>query len=198
MTEHLSDGFLRRAVEQADLAALRIAIYQACGDEVIADLGPVAALSPADRVRLIGRCIELLSSQLDDWSLRTPNDDELHEMLEMVIGAPTPDGDFELRKQVLSFEEFPFFADWPSDRPEAAADFHVAIIGGGFNGIATAVQLEQLGISYTVYERRSELGGTWSIHTYPDIRVDTLSASYEFSFEKNYQWTEYFARGPEV
>jgi hypothetical protein len=119
-------------------------------------------------------------------------------MLEMVIGAPTPDGDFELRKQVLSFEEFPFFADWPSDRPEAAADFHVAIIGGGFNGIATAVQLEQLGISYTVYERRSELGGTWSIHTYPDIRVDTLSASYEFSFEKNYQWTEYFARGPEV
>nr|WP_249420620.1 NAD(P)/FAD-dependent oxidoreductase [Rhabdothermincola salaria] len=119
-------------------------------------------------------------------------------MLDLVLGVPTPEGDFELRKGVLSFDEFPFFADWPSGVGAVPDGFHVAVVGGGFNGIATAVQLEQLGIPYTVYERRGELGGTWSINRYPDIRVDTLSSSYEFSFEKDFAWSEYFARGPEV
>ncbi|MBU6329202.1 MAG: NAD(P)/FAD-dependent oxidoreductase [Acidobacteria bacterium] len=198
MTTTVDPLFIRRAVEYADLAALRIAIFQACGDPEIARLGPVASLSPEDRDRLIERCVELLSSDLPHWRLRVPSDEEIRTMLDMVLGVPTPEGDFDLRKQVLSFEDYPFFADWPDGSGKVPEDFHVAIVGGGFNGIATAVQFEQLGIPYTVYERRSELGGTWSIHSYPDIRVDTLSASYEFSFEKSYPWTEYFARGPEV
>ena len=190
--------YIRRAVGFSDLAALRIAIFQACGDPEIARLGPVATLSEEDRARLVDRCVELIASDLDSWELRTPSDDEINTMLDMVLGVPTSEGDFELRKMVLSFEDFPGFADWTTPGTKAPKDFHVAIIGGGFNGIATGVQLEQLGIDFTLYERREELGGTWSIHKYPDIRVDTLSASYEFSFEKNYQWTEYFARGPEV
>jgi 4-hydroxyacetophenone monooxygenase len=195
---HVDAAFIRRAVEWSDLAALRIAIFQATGDPEIGELGPVAKLDAADRQRLIDRCVALIERDLDTWSIRTPDDDEIYSLLEMVIGAPTPEGDFELRKGVLSFEDFPFYADWPSGESKTPDDFHVAIIGGGFNGIATAVQLTQLGIPYTLYERRTEMGGTWSINRYPDIRVDTLSASYEFSFEKDYPWTEYFARGPEV
>src|SRR3954447_26870440 len=60
------------------------------------------------------------------------------------------------------------------------------------------VQLGQLGIPYIVLERRSEPGGTWTINRYPDVRVDTSSITYEFGFEKNYPWTEYYARGAEV
>ncbi len=191
-------AYIRRAVECSDLAALRIAVYQASGDPEVGRLGPVARLDDADRERLIERCTELIERDLDSWSLRVPDDDEIRSMLEMVIGEPTPESEFELRKGVLSFEDFPFFADWPDGVDTAPEGYHVAIIGGGFNGIATAVQLEQLGIPYTVYERRDELGGTWSINRYPDIRVDTLSSSYEYSFEKSYAWTEYFARGPEV
>ena len=191
-------AYIRRAVECSDLAALRIAVYQASGDPEVGELGPVAQLDEADRERLVERCTELIERDLDSWSLRVPDDDEIRSMLEMVIGEPTPESEFELRKGVLSFDDFPFFADWPDGLDAAPDGFHVAIIGGGFNGIATAVQLEQLGIPYTVYERRDELGGTWSINRYPDIRVDTLSSSYEYSFEKDYAWTEYFARGPEV
>ena len=198
MTDGVDSAYIRRAVELADLAALRIAIFQASGDAQIASLGPVAALDATDRARLIDRCVELLESDLSSWTLRTPSDAEINSMLDMVLGVPTPPGDFELRKMVLSFEDFPGFAEWPTPGTTPPAGFHVAIIGGGFNGIATGVQLEQLGIDFTVYERRDELGGTWSINRYPDIRVDTLSASYEFSFEKEYEWTEYFARGPEV
>ena len=190
--------FVRRAVEFADLAALRIAIYQACADPEIASLGPVAQLNETDRARLQDRCTDLLFENVGKWKLRTPTDAEINNMLDMVLGVPTPESEFELRKQVLSFDDFPFGVEPPTDGMKLADDFHIAIIGGGFNGIATGVQLERLGVPYTVYERRSELGGTWSINRYPDIRVDTLSASYEFSFEKNYAWTEYFARGPEV
>ncbi len=163
-----------------------------------ARLGPVAQLGPDDRARLVDRCVELIDRDLDSWSLRVPSDDEINEMLDMVLGVPTAAGDFELRKGVLSFDDYPFFAEWPSGSGTVPDGYQVAIIGGGFNGIATAVQLEQLGIPYAVFERRDELGGTWSINRYPDIRVDTLSSSYEFSFEKDYPWTEYFARGPEV
>ena len=61
-----------------------------------------------------------------------------------------------------------------------------------------AVQLERLGIPYVVLERRGEPGGVWTINRYPDVRVDTISITYEFSFEKDYQWNEYFGRGAEV
>ena len=33
---------------------------------------------------------------------------------------------------------------------------------------------------------------------YPDIRVDTISITYEYNFEKEYRWSEYFGRGAEV
>ena len=198
MGDNIDTDFIRRAVDYSDLAALRIAIFQATGDEELARLGPVATLGDDDKGRLKARCVELIDADLASWSLRTPTDEEISSLLDMVLGKPTSPGDFELRKMVLSFEDFPGFADWPTPELKAPEGFHVAIIGGGFNGIATGVQLEQLGIGYTVYERRDELGGTWSINRYPDIRVDTLSASYEFSFEKDYPWTEYFARGPEV
>ena len=198
MGDTIDTDYIRRAVEYSDLAALRIAIFQATGDEAIGRLGPVATLDEDDKTRLKERCVELIANDLSSWTLRTPSDAEINSMLDMVLGKPTSPGDFELRKMVLSFEDFPGFAEWSSPEVEAPEGFHVAIIGGGFNGIATGVQLAQLGIDFTVYERREELGGTWSINRYPDIRVDTLSASYEFSFEKEYPWTEYFARGPEA
>ena len=198
MGDTIDRDYIRRAVELSDLAALRIAIFQACEDDEIARLGPVAALNDEDRSRLVDRCVDLLDEHLDAWELRTPSDEEINAMLDMVLGVPTEEGDFELRKMVLSFEDFPGFAEWTTPGTAPPEGFHVAIIGGGFNGIATGVQLENLGIDFTLYERREELGGTWSINRYPDIRVDTLSASYEFSFEKEYPWTEYFARGPEV
>ena len=88
--------------------------------------------------------------------------------------------------------------EWDGGKPEMPEDFLVAIVGSGFSGLAMGVQLERLGIPYMVLERRPEPGGTWSINRYPDIRVDTISITYEFTFEKNYRWSEYFGRGPEV
>ena len=70
-----------------------------------------------------------------------------------------------------------------------------SIVGSGFSGLAMGVQLERLGIPYVLLERQPEPGGTWSINRYPDIRVDTISITYEFSFEKDYRWTRVLRPG---
>jgi len=191
-------AFIRRAVEASDLAALRAALIQASGDIELMELGPVAGLTQEGRDQLMNRAAHLLETELDSYTLRVPSDDELNHLMDLVLGVPTCDEHFEIRKNFLAFEKFPFLYENPNGVINVPEDFQVAIVGAGFSGIAMAVQLGLLGIPYVIYERGSELGGTWSRHKYPDIRVDTLSITYEYSFEEQYPWEEYFARGAEV
>jgi 4-hydroxyacetophenone monooxygenase len=197
-TANIDSAFIRRAVAASDLAALRAALYQASGDPELAAFGPVATLPPEERARLAEKAARLLETDLPKYERRIPSDDELRRLMDLVLGVPTRDEHFEVRKRLLGFEKFPFLYDPGAAMPKIPAGFEVAIIGAGLAGIAMAVQLEKLGIPYVVYERRSELGGVWSVHKYPDIRVDTLSITYEYTFEDHYPWREYFARGEDV
>jgi 4-hydroxyacetophenone monooxygenase len=198
MDETVDTRFLRRAVQASDLAALRAALYQGTRDAELAALGPVAALGEADRARLVDRAVHLLETRLADIEWRAPSDAEIREGMDLVLGAPTRDEHFEVRRNFLRFTPFPFQFERPDGAAPVPRGFEVAIIGAGLAGIAMAVQLERIGIPYVVYERGHEIGGTWSTHKYPDIRVDTLSITYEFSFDDVHPWTEYFARGAEV
>ncbi len=198
MDETVDEAFIRRAVEACDLAALRVALYQATGDAELAGFGPVVALDPADQARLKERAVHLLATRSGRFERRVPSDDELRELMDLVLGVPTRDEHFEVRRKFLAFTPYPFQFERPPGAAPVPEGFEVAIIGAGPAGIAMAVQLGRLGIPYTLYDRRDEIGGTWSIHKYPDIRVDTLSITYEFSFDDEYPWSEYFARGEEV
>lgn len=198
MTVAVDSNFIRRAVEACDLAALRAALCQASGDPELEKLGPVAGLGPEDHARLIERCIHLLETQLDSYTLRVPSDEELRRLMDLVLGVPTEEGHFEIRKKFLAFEPFPFLHAREAGALPIPEDFEVAIIGAGLSGIAAAVQLERLGIPYVIYERLEEVGGTWSLNKYPDVRVDTLSITYEYSFDDHYPWPQYFASGAEV
>ena len=198
MDPNVDAAFIQRAVEASDLAALRVALYQATQDPELARFGPVATLDEAERAQLQDRAAHLLETRQGLFERRVPSDEELRSLMDLVLGVPTRDEHFEVRKKFLAFTPYPF----QFTRPEGAAPvpdgFEVAIIGAGPAGIATAVQLERLGVPYRLYDRRDELGGTWSVHKYPDIRVDTLSITYEFSFDDEYPWREYFARGEDV
>ncbi len=198
MDETVDTPFLRRAAQASDLAALRAALYQGTRDGELAALGPVAALGEADRARLVDRAVHLLETRLADIEWRVPSDAEIREIMDLVLGVPTRDEHFEVRRNFLRFTPFPFQFERPEGSAPVPRGFEVAIIGAGLAGIAMAVQLERIGIPYVVYERGHEIGGTWSTHKYPDIRVDTLSITYEFSFDDVHPWTEYFARGGEV
>ena len=191
-------AFIRRAVEASDLAALRVALFQATGDAELARFGPVADLDEAETAKLADRAAQLLETRVGELERRVPDDAELRDLMDLVLGVPTIDAHFEVRKKFLAFTPYPFQFERPADAAPVPDGFEVAIVGAGPAGISMAVQLERLGIPYTLYDRRDEIGGTWSIHKYPDIRVDTLSLTYEFSFDDEYPWEEYFARGEDV
>jgi cation diffusion facilitator CzcD-associated flavoprotein CzcO len=76
---------------------------------------------------------------------------------------------------------------------------HVVIIGSGFGGLGMAIHLKQHGFdSFTLFERASDVGGTWRDNTYPGAACDVQSHLYSFSFEPNPKWTRMFAWQSEI
>jgi 4-hydroxyacetophenone monooxygenase len=191
-------AFIRRAVETADLNAVRLTLYHLTQDPELASMPVAEKLEPTGRERLIDKATRWLEMNAGPRKLPEPPEAELRAMMDMVVNGRMGDLEFEARREITAFRDFPFTTRWAGSKPPIPRDFKVAIIGSGFNGIATAIQLKLLGIPYVVLERRSEPGGTWTINRYPDVRVDTTSINYEFSFEKDHRWSEYYARGPEL
>ncbi|KAM0269047.1 hypothetical protein ACHAQH_009844 [Verticillium albo-atrum] len=79
------------------------------------------------------------------------------------------------------------------DRPDTNAghdsstgvDLDVAIIGAGVSGINTAYYIQSKapqGLSYTIFEARDAIGGTWDLWKFPGIRTDSDAYSYGFSW----------------
>ncbi len=74
----------------------------------------------------------------------------------------------------------------------------VAIVGSGFAGIAAGVKLRRAGVeTFTIYEKSSEIGGTWRDNTYPGCEVDTGSVLYSYSFTHP-DWTRTHVRQAEL
>ena len=73
----------------------------------------------------------------------------------------------------------------------------VAIIGAGIAGISVALSMAEEGVTYQIYDRNDDVGGTWLTTTYPGIGVDTPSAYYSLSREVNPDWSNYYPQGAE-
>lgn len=86
--------------------------------------------------------------------------------------------------------------DMTSDDPP---DLEVAIIGAGFGGLGTAIQLRQRGIErFLVFDKASGVGGTWWVNRYPGCACDVPSHLYSFSFAPNPDWTRHYAPRAEI
>jgi cation diffusion facilitator CzcD-associated flavoprotein CzcO len=76
---------------------------------------------------------------------------------------------------------------------------HVAIIGTGFGGIATAIRLRQAGFEDVILiDRADDVGGVWRDNDYPGAAVDVQSHLYSFSFAPNPNWHNTYAKQPEL
>lgn len=74
----------------------------------------------------------------------------------------------------------------------------VAVIGGGFGGIAAAVNLRRRGIeNFVIFERSEGAGGTWFDNRYPGAETDAPAHLYCFSFAP-YDWSRTHVRRPEL
>lgn len=70
------------------------------------------------------------------------------------------------------------------------SEVDAVVIGGGFAGIRTLIELKQLGYSAALLEKGAEIGGTWHWNRYPDARCDSAAWVYCFrlSEELGLEW----------
>lgn len=197
-------SFIERALQQASMNVLRLALIQLTEDEELAQIpveeipirgGALIAYSvPAEfHQRIREKALAWLGDQ--EAAVPPPPDRiAAEQLIENFAGQSLDPRERRFAYEELAFEAFPRNADWTGgQRPAAADTLRVVIIGAGISGIAAGVQLRRLGIPFRILDRHSDFGGTWFANTYPDARVDTSSYLYQFKFEKNYPWSEFFA-----
>jgi cation diffusion facilitator CzcD-associated flavoprotein CzcO len=72
--------------------------------------------------------------------------------------------------------------------PTEAGNFDVIIVGAGISGIDAAYRIAERNpqLTYTILERRAQIGGTWDLFRYPGVRSDSSMFTLSFPFEP---WT---------
>ncbi|OAG37868.1 hypothetical protein AYO21_07974 [Fonsecaea monophora] len=73
-------------------------------------------------------------------------------------------------------------------------------IGAGASGICFAKFHETMTENVTIqlYEKNSDIGGTWLENRYPGCACDIPSATYQFTWAPNPDWTHYYSTSPEI
>ncbi|KAK3301009.1 uncharacterized protein B0H64DRAFT_414697 [Chaetomium fimeti] len=79
---------------------------------------------------------------------------------------------------------------------------HIRIVGigagaSGLNLIRT-LRLNLSDYEVTVYEKNTDVGGTWLENRYPGCRCDVPSHSYQFSWRQKKDWTNFFSGAEEI
>ncbi|KAL2817987.1 hypothetical protein BDW59DRAFT_129793 [Aspergillus cavernicola] len=95
--------------------------------------------------------------------------------------------------------------DWAID-PSVFAftprKLRVVCIGAGFSGLTMAYKLKHERpldyVDFTIYEKNTEVGGTWYENVYPGVGCDIPIHSYIFYFNPNPNWSQCYAKGPEI
>ena len=81
----------------------------------------------------------------------------------------------------------------------ATTHVQIAIVGTGFGGLGTAIQLKRQGMNdFVVLERAGDVGGVWRDNRYPGCACDVESNLYSFSFAPNPDWSHSFSAQPEI
>ena len=67
-------------------------------------------------------------------------------------------------------------------------DVDVIIVGAGISGLGAAYRLSERNphLTYTILERRAQIGGTWDLFRYPGVRSDSSMFTLSFPWEP---WT---------
>ena len=92
------------------------------------------------------------------------------------------------------------YADPGFTRPEITEETDVVIVGGGFAGMLTGIDLTNMGIErFRIVEKGGDFGGTWYWNRYPGCMCDVESYTYlPLLEETGYMPTERYASAPEI
>ena len=81
----------------------------------------------------------------------------------------------------------------------------VVTIGAGYSGMIFAHKLQYTYerefstlVEHTIFESKSDAGGTWIANSYPGVQCDVPSHIYVFPFAPNPEWSHFYSTGPEI
>ncbi|KAF2136375.1 uncharacterized protein K452DRAFT_259191, partial [Aplosporella prunicola CBS 121167] len=79
----------------------------------------------------------------------------------------------------------------------------VICVGAGYSGLTLAHKIKheyKLAdmVDLTIYEKNTDVGGTWFENRYPGVGCDIPSHAYTFLFEPNPDWSKFYVPGPEI
>lgn len=81
--------------------------------------------------------------------------------------------------------------DWETQKSEIISDkyinkpkpIRIAVLGAGISGIALAYKVKALdNVTFTIYEKNSDVGGTWHEARYPGVSCDVPAHCYTFTW----------------
>ena len=205
------DTCIRAAIAMADPNMLRLTLHHLTGDPCLADMKvdgtPLWAgalftytLAAEHHEQVREMAFEYLTrnwGKVDEDAFKSR--ENVRPTMELFGHGPMSEDEFLMGFEEAAFDAFPRGVTWSSKPSQDVLDqYPVVIVGAGLSGLCAAIHLEQLGLPYTIIERRSGLGGTWHFNNYPEARVDSTSLIYQYKFEKKYPWSEFFASAGET
>ncbi len=206
------DDAIARALEDVSIPALMMSMVHMSGDPSILrhDPRPVGIylnevqgfMAPEDQAAVRAKAVEVIAAYRDRGCVLPPppGPELIHEMMNVLVAQEVPDEYVEMMLEELELDgsdvrDLHWIDDVPS---EARERFHVVVIGAGMSGLLAAIRLARAGIPFTVVEKNAGVGGTWWENRYPGCRVDVGNHFYCYSFAPNNEWSEFFARQPEL
>ncbi len=204
-----SNDVIATALESAELAALLPALAYLTGDlSLLCDHlrpDPLRArdefngYSPDQQIEIRSRALKAIIAYRDAGQAPAKSTDSstLHRIMEHATGEAVPVNYLPLLCEELSASGDDLRApQWAKSDIAPVRQFTVAIIGSGMSGLLAAHRLKQAGISFTIYEKNDDVGGTWRENTYPGCRVDIPNHMYSYSFAQRNDWPQFFSAQP--
>ncbi len=196
----LADDQLAAALLDADHRVLVMCLFQITGDRkwirdryrpvrdsnLIADEQAGFDAEIASEIRDAARSVADLPPAISD-----PGDELMTELMGACLGQHVPPEYAPMMREEMGFCS----RDVPVN---SVSQLSVLVVGAGASGIAVGVRLLRMGVTFSIVERASSVGGVWRDNRYPGAGVDTPNHAYSFSFMPPHDWSRFFAPQPEL
>jgi 4-hydroxyacetophenone monooxygenase len=206
------DAAIARALQDVSVPALMMSMVHMSGDPSIlrGDLRPAGIylnevqgfMTPEDQAAVRDLALKTIVDYRDGGCVLPPppGPDVVHEMMNVLVAQDVPDEYVPVMLEELELEGSDARdLHWTDDIPaEERGRLHVVVIGAGMSGLLAGIRLARAGIPFTIIEKNAGVGGTWWENRYPGCRVDVGNHFYCYTFAPNHEWTEFFARQPEL
>lgn len=206
-----SDAEIRTALADVSIPTLLLSCLHMSGDASLLE-GPLRPaglflnevqgyMSPEDQEQARELAFTIIRDYRDSGCPEpAPLDRELvHRMMSWVACEEVPPEYVPMMLEELELDGAdPRSATGTSAERQIRAEYPVVVIGCGQSGLLAAIRLQEAGFPYVVLEKNAGVGGTWWENTYPGARVDVGNHFYCYSFEPRDDWSEFFARQPEL